>query len=170
MPQPPAGGQPAPGSGGSVDVGGRTLNFAAGQGGQAPPQQAPRQPASEAEKLLQSAESALGSGDLEAALESYRQAKDAPGSNPTVERAVRDGEEQIERALDREGISPKAIPRLGCDMDELTKLKISPQEGFMLTRVDGSYDIKSILKITPVPKLDALMLFWRLKKSGHVRL
>jgi len=172
MQQPPSGGQPGQGSGGSVDVGGRTLNFAAGQGGPAPqqPPQQPSQPSSEAEKLLRSADAALDSGDLETALQSYRQAEDAPGSNPSVERAVREGEEQIERALEREGVSPKAIPRLGCDMGELTKLKISPQEGFMLTRVDGSYDIKSILKITPVPKLDALMLFWRLKKSGHVRL
>jgi hypothetical protein len=53
-------------------------------------------------------------------------------------------------------------------MDELTRLEISPQEGFVLTRVDGSYDVQSILKMSSMPKLDALLLFWRLKKLGHV--
>ena len=38
----------------------------------------------------------------------------------------------------------------------------------MLTRVDGSYDLKSILKMSPMPKIDAQMLFWRLKKLGHI--
>ena len=48
-------------------------------------------------------------------------------------------------------------------------LKISPQEGFMLTRVDGSYDIKSILKMSGgIPKVDAQVLFWKLRRSGHV--
>ncbi len=53
-------------------------------------------------------------------------------------------------------------------MAQLTQLKISPQEGFMLTRLNGSYDIKSLLKMNPASKLDTQMLFWRLKKSGHV--
>ena len=56
-----------------------------------------------------------------------------------------------------------------CDVDELMNLKISPQEGFMLTRVDGSYDIKSILKMSSgIHRVDAQVLFWKLRKSGHV--
>ena len=40
----------------------------------------------------------------------------------------------------------------------------------MLTRINGSYDIQSILKITPMPQLDALLVFWKLKKSGYIKL
>ena len=29
-------------------------------------------------------------------------------------------------------------------MEELTKLKLSPQEGFLLTRINGTYDLQSI--------------------------
>ncbi len=53
-------------------------------------------------------------------------------------------------------------------MEELTQLDISPQQGFMLTRIDGSYDIRSILKMSPMPQVDAQVLFWKLKRSGHV--
>ena len=80
----------------------------------------------------------------------------------------REAVEEIQQALEREGVGMSSVPKLKCGMDELTKLEISPQEGFMLTRVDGSFDIKSILKMSPMPALDAQMLFWRLKASGHV--
>ena len=40
----------------------------------------------------------------------------------------------------------------------------------MLTRINGTYDIQSILKITPMPQLDALMLFWKLAVGGYIRL
>jgi hypothetical protein len=54
--------------------------------------------------------------------------------------------------------------------DQITDAKLSPQEGFMLTRLNGSYDIQSILKITPMPQLDALLVFWKLKKGGYIKL
>ena len=43
-------------------------------------------------------------------------------------------------------------------------------DGFMLTRIDGSYDIRSILKMSPMPQIDAQILFWKLERSGHVAL
>jgi hypothetical protein len=38
----------------------------------------------------------------------------------------------------------------------------------MLTRINGTYDIQSIIKITPIPQIDALMVFWKLAKAGHI--
>jgi hypothetical protein len=55
-------------------------------------------------------------------------------------------------------------------MEQMTSSKLSPHEGFMLTRINGSYDIQSILKITPMPQLDALMAFWKLSKQGFVKI
>jgi hypothetical protein len=40
----------------------------------------------------------------------------------------------------------------------------------MLSRVNGSYDLGSIVKISPMPQLDALLVFWRLLKAGHITL
>ena len=55
-------------------------------------------------------------------------------------------------------------------MEQLTSSQLSPSEGFMLTRINGTYDIQSILKITPMAQLDALMLFWKLAQVGYIRL
>jgi hypothetical protein len=62
------------------------------------------------------------------------------------------------------------VPSLAVSLDQLTSVKISPHEGFMLTRINGTYDIQSILKITPIPQLDALLVFWKLKKSNYIKL
>jgi Domain of unknown function (DUF4388) len=151
-----------------VEVGGRRLHFA-GSGsesgssaGGAPP------PASEAESLIELAESSLQAGDLDVALKNLRKARNAEGTNAAVETAIEKGETRIEAALARAGVSLTAVPKLRCGMEELTNLDISPGEGFLLTRLDGSYNVKSILKMSPAPRLDTLMLFWRLKRSGHV--
>ncbi len=160
---------------------GRNLRFATANGAtgvlpaQPLPDAAPAPPAapaapalSPAEELVQQAEESLARGDLEEALASFREAKDAPGSDGSIKASVEDGERKVQQALERDGVRLTTVPKLKCGMDELTQISISPQEGFMLTRVDGSYDLKSILKMSPMPKVDAQMLFWRLKKLGHV--
>ena len=62
------------------------------------------------------------------------------------------------------------MPVAQCSFDELTELDITPQEGFILTRVNGSYDVQTILQISPMPQLDGLLTFWRLAQAGHVKL
>ena len=62
------------------------------------------------------------------------------------------------------------MPLLCSNPEELGTLDISPQEGFVLTRINGSYDIQTILKITPVPPLEAQVVFWKLLEGGHIEL
>lgn len=179
MPQGQGQGQPSGGQG--IDVGGgQTLNFAGGGGGGAPSaaggggagDAAPGGAAggSAAEAKIQEAESALKDAKLQEALAAFRAAAEAEGADAGVESKVKEGEEKVLRALERAGVRMDAVPKLKCDMGELQNLDISAQEGFMLSRVDGSYDIQSILKMSPMPKIDAQLLFWRLRKSGHIGL
>ncbi len=153
---------PAGVSGGSTHIGSRTLKFAGAGDAR---QQAPK---SEADALLEKAEEALSDGNLDRALESFRKAKTADGSSPSISSTADEGEKKVAAALERGGVKLSSVPKLNCTEAELTQLDISPQQGFMLTRVDGSYDIKSILKMCPMPGIDAQILFWRLRKSGHV--
>lgn len=118
--------------------------------------------------IIAESDRALASGELDAALSALRQAKSTNGSDASVASAVADGERKLQQALSDSGIALTSVPRLSCDMTSLTQLKISPSEGFMLTRVNGSYDIKSLLKMHPGSALDTQLLFWKLKKSGHV--
>ena len=62
------------------------------------------------------------------------------------------------------------VPKLVVEISQLAQLNLSPEEGFILTRIDGASTVGSILKITPVTMLDAMLVFLRLMKAGHVRL
>ena len=48
------------------------------------------------------------------------------------------------------------------DFAELTKLQFDPHEGFVISRVNGQWDVQSILKLCPMAEEDALMIFSRL--------
>ena len=65
-----------------------------------------------------------------------------------------------ERALKR--IPLDKVPVLKMDLMTLTKENFDPQEGFVLSRVNGQWDVQSILKLCPMAEDDALMIFARL--------
>jgi hypothetical protein len=54
------------------------------------------------------------------------------------------------------------VPTLLMDMRTLTQENFDPQEGFVLSRVNGEWDVRSILKLCPMAEEDALLIFARL--------
>ena len=90
------------------------------------------------------AQQSLQKSEFETALRHMRAARALdPDSRKLVAEAEKI-EEQIRAAVERSGVLPTSIPVLARTMEELTQLKISPQEGFLLTRLNGVYDLKSI--------------------------
>ncbi len=120
--------------------------------------------------LLEAARVYMEQKNFEIALRHLRAARSLEPDNREVQEAMTEGEKQIREEIERDGIRLTSIPQLGAPMEQLTSAKISPQEGFMLTRINGTYDIQSIIKITPMPQIDALMVFWKLAKAGHIRI
>ena len=62
---------------------------------------------------------------------------------------------------------------LGADskpMDGLKAEDLSPSEFFMLSRIDGTWDIKSIIQIAPLRESDALRTLKRLRENGLIEL
>lgn len=121
------------------------------------------------EALLEAGEKYLQEQDYEHALRYLRAARSLEPENQDIQEALTQGEKAIREAIEASGVNLGAVPSLAISFDQLTSAKISPQEGFMLTRLNGSYDIQSILKITPMPQLDALLVFWKLKKGGYIK-
>jgi tetratricopeptide (TPR) repeat protein len=60
------------------------------------------------------------------------------------------------------------IPRLKVTMIELARLNLDPQEGFVLSRVNGEWDVASITKICPMGEQEVLIIFKRLHDQGLV--
>lgn len=131
--------------------------------------QAPNGPLT-GETLLEAGKKYLLEQDFDLALRHLRAARSLDPDNPDMQDALAQGEKEIREAIAAAGVTLTAVPALAVSLDQLTSVKLSPHEGFMLTRINGTYDIQSILKITPIPQLDALLVFWKLKKGGHIKL
>lgn len=120
--------------------------------------------------LVEAGKAFLAQKDLDMGLRYLRAAKVLEPENPDVQDIVSQAEKKIRELLERAGVTLDSVPQLTSSMEDLTLAKLSPQEGFMLTRINGMYDIHAILKITPMPQLDAMMLFWKMVSAGYIRL
>jgi hypothetical protein len=62
------------------------------------------------------------------------------------------------------------VPMLSVDMTVLTREPLDPQEGFVLSRVNGEWDVQSILKVCPMGEDRALHIFERLVERNLITL
>jgi hypothetical protein len=62
------------------------------------------------------------------------------------------------------------VPILNMDLVALTKEDFDPHEGFVLSRVNGEWDVQSILKLCPMGEEAALLIFSRLLERKAIAL
>ena len=96
-------------------------------------------------------------------------AADLDPTNGRAVEAMRDAERLIKKNLEKDGVRPTVIPELAIPVADLTDRPFSPQEGFVISRINGQWDVKSIMKISPMKELDVMMIFQRLLKTGVIR-
>jgi hypothetical protein len=123
-----------------------------------------------AQELVGQAKRHLANKEFEKALRHLRAARSLEPDSKPIQQAVQKGEEIVATHVEKSGVKLDTVPTATRTMQELTQLQLSPQEGFILTRVNGTYDIRSIVKISPMPQIDALLVFWRLLEAGHIEL
>jgi hypothetical protein len=75
----------------------------------------------------------------------------------------------VERAY-RHYLPPGRIPRLKMPLEQLVSQNLSPQEMFLASRVNGCWDIQSIMTISPLREVDALRALKKLREKGIIEL
>ncbi len=58
-------------------------------------------------------------------------------------------------------IDPHKVPRVTLPPALLTEKKFNPAEGYLISRIDGTWDVASIIRISPIPEAEALGIFKR---------
>lgn len=67
-------------------------------------------------------------------------------------------------------IPPTGVPKILLKAEELAKKEIGPQEGFVLSRINGEWDIESILSICPFREADSLRMIKSMLDDGIIGL
>ena len=82
--------------------------------------------------------------------------------------AIKGAEAVILADLSGQGINESKVPRIAKPLSEITQMNFSPNEGFILSRINGQYDIGSLMKISPIREPDAMLIFYKLWKDGII--
>jgi len=122
------------------------------------------------EKKLQRARRAMSSGDAESALgildELYHE---LPGDD-ALRRLTLEAEAAFVEKAYRHYLPARKLVQLNRPMEELTGRAFSPKEFFLISRIDGTWDVKSIVQLAPLREADTLRTLKRLREAGVIEL
>lgn len=112
--------------------------------------------------LLAGAEMRLREGRFDAALEAYEKVLTLDGVNQTAKKGLLAVAEARQRARTARRIPLEKVPVLRLTAMALAQQRFDPQEGFVLSRINGQWDARSLLKVCPMPEDEALAILARL--------
>ncbi|HSP14611.1 MAG TPA: DUF4388 domain-containing protein [Thermoanaerobaculia bacterium] len=122
----------------------------------------------EINSLLSAAQTALRAKDFDKTQRLLKAAQNLDSNHPKVRSAVKGAEAVIMAELRNQGIHDNEVPRVTKSLEEITTMNFTPNEGFILSRINGTWDIGSLIKISPIREADALMIFYKLWKDGII--
>jgi hypothetical protein len=124
----------------------------------------------DATALIEAANNHLSERRLVSALRHIRAACNLDPDSSELKSQAEKVETKIRQTLVDSGITATAVPHLSGHLEDLANLEISAEAGFILSRIDGKYDIGTILKISPIPTLETQVVLWKLLEDGHIYL
>lgn len=120
--------------------------------------------------LVLAAREYLEGGDLERSVRHLQAAGSLEPHDHELAGSIAAVETEVRSRLGGDGVVGSAIPEVEIDLNEIAKLDLEPSEGFILSRVDGHTPLQAILKISPLPEIDALLVIWKLVRGGQLGL
>jgi hypothetical protein len=121
------------------------------------------------DRVLQ-AESSLALGDT---LEAYRKMVEVRERYSNVRSALEAAdalEHEIAREAGKMELPQGAILELALAPKDIVQLKCAPEEGFVLSRINGMYTVSQILALVPGAKLYNLLIMQNLLQRGVIKL
>jgi hypothetical protein len=119
-------------------------------------------------ELLKLAQSELKEDNIENALAIIHTALEQEPQNPEVDRLRQTAEKKFIDHVYENGLAPHAVPELKSSLAELELERFGPEEGFVLSRVNGELDIASILSVCPFREADVLRMLKKMFDSGII--
>jgi len=121
-------------------------------------------------ELLFNARRDLDDNNPEGALLLIQRVLQEEPKNLEGQNLLRTAEEKLIKLLFETELPPHAVPQLLVTPDDLNAQQLGPQEGFVLSRINGEWDIESILSICPFRDADCLRMIKKLLERGIIGL
>lgn len=120
--------------------------------------------------LVEQARGMLEKGNFEPALMLLEQIAKENGHNAEVPGLIEKAERGFIDQAYRHWLPPKRIPVLTRSLESLLSEELTPEEGFLVTRMNGAWDIESIVSISPMREIEVLRILKRLREKLIIQL
>jgi hypothetical protein len=114
------------------------------------------------QELLEVGDRRLADNRLEEALEAFEAVLELDRLNQRAKKGLISVVEARHRTRAKKTVPLDKVPVLLIPLESLTLAHVDPQEAFILSRINGHWDVRSILKLCPMAEDDALLSFARL--------
>ncbi len=109
-------------------------------------------------------------GDRSGALALVERALDRDPENPGIQKLQRDLERALFAELSRRLLTSFRVPKLLMTKEELETIEMSTAERYLTGRIDGRWDLLSLMRVSPLREVEALITFQRLADRGIIAL
>ena len=124
----------------------------------------------EVTSIIARAQQALRARDYEKSQRLLKAAENLDPTHQRVRNAIKGAEAAILSDLRNQGLHDSKIPHILKPLEEITQMNFTPNEGFILSRINGQWDLGSLMKISPIREPDAMLIFYKLWKDGIITL
>ena len=118
--------------------------------------------------LLTMARAELKENNVENALAIINSALDQDPKSIEANRLREEAEKKFIEHIHKNGVSPHSVPKLLQSLEQLEHETLLPQEGFVLSRINGELDVVSIMSVCPFREADSLRMIKKLADSGII--
>jgi hypothetical protein len=121
-------------------------------------------------ELLAAAHGRAQGGDRDGALALARRALDAAPSDATIKTGYAAIERGLFAELSRKLLTRYRVPKLLKSADELAGVELSAEERYFVGRIDGRWDLVSLMRVAPLREVEALITLQKLAARGLISL
>ncbi len=119
---------------------------------------------------LELARAAMADGEYDVALDTLDRLYREQPDDDALRRLTAEAEAAfVDRAYELY-VPAQKVPVLTRPVAELAAEAMSPHDFFLLSRIDGSWDVRSIIQVSPLREVDALRTLKRMREQGVIKL
>jgi hypothetical protein len=124
----------------------------------------------QAAELERSARGRAARGDRAGALDMAHAALELNPESEPLQKLHRELERSVFAELSRDLLSTFSVPRLLKSDTELESLEMTDNERYLAGRIDGRWDLLSLMRVAPLRQVEVLITFKRLADRGIISL
>lgn len=104
----------------------------------------------------------------EVAIETFKQVLLLQPSHALARSMIPKAYKEVKDDLVSDEFTIEDVPYLKQSLEDMNELNFTPQENYILNRINGRDPVQAIIRISPIQEIRALMIFKELARNGYV--